>query len=127
MNLYFTPWFWSNFLFICFHARQMCICRVQYARCKEECREMDSLVGSGRIITAPIITEDGEPINDPLVLLEADQGKAQETTAMFREEARNNVILDKKIIQWKLTLHQIGRNLIYLLSLSLNYSSRISY
>ncbi|KAH7662166.1 Ypt/Rab-specific GTPase-activating protein GYP7 and related proteins protein [Dioscorea alata] len=86
--------------------------RVQYARCKEECREMDSLVGSGRIITAPIITEDGEPINDPLVLLEADQGKAQETTAMFREEARNNVILDKKIIQWKLTLHQIGLDVL---------------
>jgi len=36
---------------------------------------MDSHVGSGKIITAPLITEDGRPIKDPLVLLEATADK----------------------------------------------------
>ncbi|KAJ0983227.1 hypothetical protein J5N97_011482 [Dioscorea zingiberensis] len=86
--------------------------RVQYLRWKEECREMDSHVGSGRIITAPIITEDGEPIKDPLVLLEANPDQALESTAMCTEAERNYVIFDKKIIQWKLTLHQIGLDVL---------------
>ncbi|KAG0481822.1 hypothetical protein HPP92_009906 [Vanilla planifolia] len=45
--------------------------RAIYAQWKEECRQMDSHVGSGIIITAPIITENGEPIKDPLVLSQA--------------------------------------------------------
>lgn len=62
---------------------------------KEECKEMDSLVGSGRIITTPIITENGEPIADS-----NDGG------------VKSGPRLDEKIIQWKLTLHQIGLDVL---------------
>lgn len=42
--------------------------RVKYALLKEECHQMFPLVGSGKFVTAPIITEEGEPIQDPIVL-----------------------------------------------------------
>lgn len=91
---------------------------MQYARWKEECREMDSHLGSGRIITAPIITEDGKPIQDPLVLLEANPDHALPFGTEPNGDAGCNNILsgndsqitDKKVIDWKLTLHQIGRH-----------------
>ncbi|KAE9458198.1 hypothetical protein C3L33_09903, partial [Rhododendron williamsianum] len=47
----------------------------QYAVLKEECRLVFPLVGSGRFITAPVITDNGEPIQDPIVLLEASPEK----------------------------------------------------
>ncbi|RRT78917.1 hypothetical protein BHE74_00019498 [Ensete ventricosum] len=80
-------------------------CRVQYARWKEVCQELDSHVGSGRIITAPVITEDGQPIHDPLVLQEANPDHVPSSREQGSE---SNVCLDKPIIEWKLTLHQIG-------------------
>ncbi|OAY67284.1 TBC1 domain family member 15-like [Ananas comosus] len=94
--------------------------RVQYARWKEECKEMDSHVGSGRIITAPIITEDGEPIQDPLVLLEAnpDQVNSNDSVSSSNETRENwesfggHVQLDRLVIDWKLTLHQIGLDVL---------------
>ncbi|ERM93697.1 hypothetical protein AMTR_s00004p00218000 [Amborella trichopoda] len=117
--------------------------RAQYARWKAECQEMDSLIGSGRIITAPIITEDGDPIQDPLVLLEANVGKdlpfqendspnsdaednKTRANTLFdylsknpptsvldqRKGSASTVPLDKKVIQWKLTLHQIGLDVV---------------
>jgi hypothetical protein len=92
---------------------------MQYARWKEECKEMDSHVGSGKIITAPVITEDGFPIKDPLVLLEATsdtQGTSTTTTTngssgngIDVDNNSMNRVLDKQIIGWKLTLHQIGK------------------
>ena len=36
---------------------------------------MFPLVGSGKFITAPVITEDGTPTQDPIVLLEASNEK----------------------------------------------------
>lgn len=42
---------------------------------KEECRMMFPLIGSGRFISAPIITEDGDPILDPIVLQELNAAK----------------------------------------------------
>lgn len=79
---------------------------------------MDSHVGSGRIITAPIITEDGEPIQDPLVLLEAnpDQVNSNDSVSSSNETRENwesfggHVQLDRLVIDWKLTLHQIGKH-----------------
>jgi hypothetical protein len=85
--------------------------RMQYARWKEECKEMDSHVGTGKIITAPIITEDGFPIKDPLVLLEATsdtQGTSTSSSGVEVSDSTNRVI-DRQIIDWKLTLHQIGK------------------
>lgn len=94
--------------------------REQYAQWKEECREMDSHVGSGMIITAPIITEDGEPISDPLVLLQAVHNPAAPADSGSNGDLGSNnphveigpKVTDKKIIQWKLTLHQIGLDVL---------------
>ncbi|XP_022716941.1 TBC1 domain family member 15-like [Durio zibethinus] len=81
--------------------------RVQYARWKKECSEMFPVVGSGKFITAPVITEDGQPIQDPLVLLETNPGANANSTDMVKELTSRGP-LDKKVIQWMLTLHQIG-------------------
>lgn len=74
------------------------------------CQELDSHVGSGRIITAPVITEDGQPIQDPLVLQEANPSHipSSREQATGGSESNTHVCLDKQIIEWKLTLHQIG-------------------
>jgi hypothetical protein len=76
---------------------------------------MDSHVGSGKVITAPLITEDGRPIKDPLVLLEATANQnTSDSTSTSNNNNGNDVddsanrITDKQIIDWKLTLHQIG-------------------
>lgn len=111
--------------------------RVQYARWKEECHNMFPLIGSGRFVTAPIITEDGKAVQDPIVLLQTNphgavltpQNTSQATTGIatngtasasmepefsFVEtlQPSSHVILDKKEIQWKLTLHQIGLDVV---------------
>lgn len=93
--------------------------REEYAKMKEDCREMFPLVGSGRFITAPIITEDGEPILDPIVLLEANPDKgvalvpeAPPKPSEKSKEPKNLSPEEKKIIQWKLTLHQIGLDVV---------------
>ncbi|XVF77605.1 hypothetical protein PTKIN_Ptkin14bG0059400 [Pterospermum kingtungense] len=81
--------------------------RVQYARWKNECSEIFPVVGSGKFITAPVITESGQPIQDPLVLLETNPGTNPNSTQMVEELTKRGP-LDKKVIQWLLTLHQIG-------------------
>ncbi|KAA8526950.1 hypothetical protein F0562_008821 [Nyssa sinensis] len=95
--------------------------RVQYARCKEDCRQMFPIIGSGRFITAPVITEDGEPIQDPLVLLEANPGKGLASLPQENDTSNSSEMVkqstspspqDKKVIQWKLTLHQIGLDVV---------------
>lgn len=55
---------------------------------------MDTAVGSGRVITMPVITEDGQPIQDP--------------NSVDAEQQASDTPLPKEVIQWKLTLHQIG-------------------
>ncbi|XVE80316.1 hypothetical protein DITRI_Ditri14bG0129900 [Diplodiscus trichospermus] len=85
--------------------------RVQYARWKDECREIFPVVGSGKFITAPVITEDGQPIQDPLVLLETSPGANADSAEMVKELTSSGP-LDKKVIQWMLTLHQIGLDVI---------------
>ncbi|XP_021288673.1 TBC1 domain family member 15-like [Herrania umbratica] len=85
--------------------------RVQYARWKNECRDIFPVVGSGKYITAPVITEDGQPIQDPLVLLETNPGANANGSEMVKELTSRGP-LDKKVIQWMLTLHQIGLDVI---------------
>ncbi|KAM0913063.1 hypothetical protein ACQ4PT_012422 [Festuca glaucescens] len=76
---------------------------------------MDSHVGSGKIITAPIITEDGVPIKDPLVLLEATSDQSTSQGGSTSSNNGNGVaesvdrLTDKQTIEWKLTLHQISK------------------
>ncbi|KAF3320839.1 TBC1 domain family member 15 isoform X1 [Carex littledalei] len=79
--------------------------RIQYMRWKQECKEMDAHVGSGIIVTAPLITEDGRPINDPLVLQQS--APSQNFNAPSSDQP-----LEKPVIDWKLTLHQIGLDVL---------------
>ncbi|CAN1242816.1 TBC1 domain family member 15 [Linum perenne] len=76
--------------------------REEYGKWKEECRETFPIVGSGKFITAPVITEDGEPVKEQLILSETNNNNNN----------NNNVVADKKVIQWMLTLHQIGLDVI---------------
>lgn len=73
---------------------------------------MFPLIGSGRYVTAPIITEDGYPIQDPIVLLqtnpEAQNGNVTDVNSIPTPNMDVEPIKDKREIQWKLTLHQIG-------------------
>ncbi|CAL5331414.1 unnamed protein product [Camellia sinensis] len=86
----------------------------QYAVLKEECHQLFPIVGSGRFITAPVITEDGDPIQDPIVLLEANPDKGLATVSQENAPCSSTMVkeVDKKIIQWKLTLHQIGLDVV---------------
>ncbi|KDP39069.1 hypothetical protein JCGZ_00826 [Jatropha curcas] len=107
--------------------------RVQYIRWKEECREIFPVVGSGRFITAPVITEDGQPIQEPLVILETNQdgdpavpsedgnsaqdvvssdAEAVASTSEIVKNLTSKGPLDNKVIQWLLTLHQIGLDVV---------------
>ncbi|XP_017254775.1 uncharacterized protein LOC108224611 isoform X3 [Daucus carota subsp. sativus] len=85
--------------------------RVRYAQLKDECRQLFPIVGSGRYITAPVITEDGKPIKDPIVLQQT-YDRVQENDASNSHEHLLEAVpdgpQDEKVIQWKLTLHQIG-------------------
>ncbi|PIN15129.1 Ypt/Rab-specific GTPase-activating protein GYP7 [Handroanthus impetiginosus] len=100
--------------------------RAKYAMLKEECRQMFSLVGSGKFVTAPVITEDGKPIQDPIVLqqinLEKEPASVTDGNGNDATDASNGSKtaahqnghgpMDKKEIQWKLTLHQIGLDVV---------------
>ncbi|XP_031482838.1 uncharacterized protein LOC116252604 [Nymphaea colorata] len=100
--------------------------REQYAMLKAECQRMEATIGTGKFITAPVISEDGEPI-------EPDDGttaRTNEDPSLNRENSRNPFIddfspgpssrvinsseriLDEKVIQWKRTLHQIGLDVV---------------
>lgn len=69
---------------------------------------MFPLVGSGKFITAPVITEDGTPTQDPIVLLEANPEKLMTPTTQATINSGKEISVpkeeDNKIIQWKLTL-----------------------
>ncbi|KAL8470040.1 hypothetical protein ACS0TY_032780 [Phlomoides rotata] len=90
--------------------------RVRYASMKEECHQMFHLVGSGKFVTAPIITEAGESIRDPIVLQQinlekesASPTKGNDASSSQKAKLSNgHAPMDKKEIQWKLILHQIG-------------------
>ncbi|GLU23576.1 hypothetical protein SLE2022_395690 [Rubroshorea leprosula] len=89
--------------------------RLQYARWKDECREIFPVVGSGKFITAPVITENGQPIQDPVVLLETNSGTNAANIPNSSEVVKkltSRGLLDKKVIQWLLQLHQIGLDVV---------------
>ncbi|CAN1242812.1 TBC1 domain family member 15 [Linum perenne] len=96
--------------------------REEYGKWKEECRETFPIVGSGKFITAPVITEDGEPVKEQLILSETNNnnnnnnnvvaGEPPKVNNNDDEEEDGNGETDKKVIQWMLTLHQIGLDVI---------------
>ncbi|KAK6259936.1 hypothetical protein SCA6_014410 [Theobroma cacao] len=67
--------------------------RERYGMWKTECQNMVPVIGSGKFITTPIITDDGQPIED---------GGWHVTSA----------VADKKVAQWMLSLHQIGLDVV---------------
>lgn len=65
--------------------------REQYIRWKAECQHMVPVIGSGKLITTPIITDVGQPVIDSAI---------------------NSSFSDKRSIQWMLALHQIGLDVV---------------
>lgn len=80
--------------------------RLEYEQLKAKCREMDTAVGSGRVITMPVVTEDGQPIEN------LNGG------ASGSEQKNSGAPLPKEVIDWKLTLHQIGKHCCSFFSIS---------
>ncbi|KAI3675582.1 hypothetical protein L1987_85172 [Smallanthus sonchifolius] len=90
--------------------------RDQYAELKESCSRMFPVVGSGKFITTRVITVNGDPIQDPVVLLETNPEnlplpQSQENVGHIPDtmDSREH---DKEIIQWKRALHQIGLDVV---------------
>lgn len=67
--------------------------RETYGRLKAECQRMVPVIGSGKYITTPIITDDGQPIDGS-------------------PNGAKHDVSDKKVIQWMLFLHQIGLDVV---------------
>lgn len=103
-----------GFFTLVLHLVRIALClrsRSQYAQWKEECRKMFPVIGSGRYITAPVITEVGQPILDPIVLLETNPDGLTATpdgSSLVSPSSNIPPVKDKIIIEWMLTLHQIG-------------------
>ncbi|WCJ38293.1 Ypt/Rab-GAP domain of gyp1p superfamily protein [Euphorbia peplus] len=72
--------------------------REQYGAWKTECQNMFPVIGSGKYITTPIITDDGQPIIDP--------------SANNDQVENMDAVSDKRVIQWMLALHQIGLDVV---------------
>jgi hypothetical protein len=73
------------------------------------------LVGSGRFITSPVITDEGQPIQDPMVMPETNPANGlavlpqdNNRISSLNSASISENVTDKKLIQWMLTLHQIG-------------------
>ncbi|KAK7832605.1 tbc1 domain family member 15, partial [Quercus suber] len=86
--------------------------RHQYRTWKAECQKMVPVIGSGRFITAPIINDDRRMIEDSSTdsNLQDDNGlMATSLVDSSLDHGRHvsNAVSEKKVIQWKLNLHQI--------------------
>ncbi|XP_072968802.1 rab GTPase-activating protein 22-like [Typha angustifolia] len=88
--------------------------RSEYEKLKLKCKEMENAVGSGRIITTPLIAEDEENIEYPATTSAAPQDDmpSDEAGSILPDMRSDNVALDEGITQWKLTLHQIGLDVV---------------
>ncbi|XP_048503726.1 uncharacterized protein LOC104899193 isoform X3 [Beta vulgaris subsp. vulgaris] len=73
--------------------------REQYDEWKSECQKMVPVVGSGKFLTTPIVTDDGQPIED--------------TPGTHGDQQGNqDPAFEKKVIQWKQVLPQIGLDVV---------------
>ncbi|XP_072980814.1 rab GTPase-activating protein 22 isoform X2 [Typha angustifolia] len=73
---------------------------------------MEKAVGSGRIITTPVVTDDGQPIEDPASASLQENKPFDTAHSPIEEKQINNAPLHKEVTQWKLTLHQIGLDVV---------------
>ncbi|XP_073302282.1 rab GTPase-activating protein 22-like isoform X3 [Primulina huaijiensis] len=76
--------------------------REQYAAWKSECQQLVPVIGSGNLVTTPIINDDGHLIQDPSV-----SGNHEDNAFLS-----NGVSSDQSTIQWKLGLPQIGLDVV---------------
>ncbi|XXG89680.1 hypothetical protein AAC387_Pa12g1624 [Persea americana] len=86
--------------------------REQYEMWKAVCQKMEPTIGSGRFITRPIITEDGQPVEDPSATSVDSAGENTDSPPVRSSMFDDEVDLDERVIHWKLTLHQIGLDVI---------------
>ncbi|KAA0026089.1 TBC1 domain family member 15-like [Cucumis melo var. makuwa] len=84
--------------------------REQYGIWKDECQKMVPIIGTGRFVTTAIVTEDGRPVEEERSrnLQEIDTVGTSSRSSLDA----NNSALDKKVTEWKLTLHQIGLDVV---------------
>lgn len=73
--------------------------REQYAAWKAECKKMVPMFDSGKFITTPIVTDDGEPV-------EGEAGNLNGPRPIIAG------VTDKEVTQWKLSLSQIGLDVV---------------
>lgn len=83
--------------------------REQYGVWKDECQKMVPMIGTGKFVTTAIITADGRPVEE-----ETSTNLQEIDTVGTSDDSPggNNSTLDKKVIEWKLTLHQIGLDVV---------------
>ncbi|KAL8215032.1 hypothetical protein R6Q57_004481 [Mikania cordata] len=69
--------------------------REQYNSWKEQCKTIVPIIGTGKFVTTPLVSEDEEPPDNNGI-----------------DESVSDAELDKKEIQWKRSLHQIGLDVV---------------
>lgn len=81
--------------------------RQQYSAWKTECQNMVPIIGSGKIITSAIVTDDGQLLQENSY----SQDLGWHVTS---------AVSDKKVLQWMLSLHQIGTYLVHFFDSPMN-------
>ncbi|XP_044492562.1 rab GTPase-activating protein 22 [Mangifera indica] len=76
--------------------------REQFCGWKTECQNMVPTIGSGKIITTAIVSDDGQLLQDPLA-----NNDSQDQDCLVK-----SAISDKKVLQWMLYLPQIGLDVV---------------
>lgn len=84
--------------------------REKYDELKAACQKMVPVIGSGKFITTPIVTDDGWPIEGDCEPIEG----AEDVQPLQgnHDENVNDPALDKKVIRWKQVLPQIGLDVV---------------
>ncbi|KAG7025437.1 TBC1 domain family member 15 [Cucurbita argyrosperma subsp. argyrosperma] len=83
--------------------------REQYGVWKDECQKMVPMIGTGKFVTTAIITADGRPVEEET---STNLQEIDTVGTLDDSPGGNNSTLDKKVIEWKLTLHQIGLDVV---------------
>ncbi|XAR58655.1 hypothetical protein NMG60_11014136 [Bertholletia excelsa] len=78
--------------------------REQYEAWKAECKKFEPVIGSGKFITASIINSDGQPVKNP-----PNNDRSGDNNG---DLSNDDAVLDQQVIQWKLSLHQIGLDVV---------------
>ncbi|XP_059431976.1 rab GTPase-activating protein 22-like isoform X2 [Corylus avellana] len=91
--------------------------REMYGTWKAECQKMVPAIGSGKFITAPIITDGGQTNEESSTNSDLqDQNGVMSThlpdSSLDCGGHVNNAVSDNKVIQWKRSLHQIGLDVV---------------